>query len=403
MLKTFDTLYKRTKTGAIQFWEVGVTNDPAIIKSSGKLGTDKPLIHTEHIHEGKQKRTPVEQAEFIAESDWKKKHDEGYKSLVDLGLDNIETIEFNFPNKRFEEVLETCLPQFNTDASGQLKPMLAPNKPWAANGKTKYPQQLEIKMDGLRSTIVMSPEETTVLSRSGKPYSKLIHLIAILDAVYPKETRTKTFILDGELYKHGLSLQAMNKAVRGENEHTDTMQFWVYDLPTVDSPQAHRSSLIQNFIEYTTNHPDHPGFPEQYFHHNPSSTVHSDEEVLKAHDELVNQGYEGAMLKDPNGTYQPGQRSKFWQKVKMFEDNEYIVTGHELGQRGVQDLMFWCNSPGGPFKVVMNGTLQEKEELYAVIETLAGKQLTVRHFGYTEYNIPNLGKGKAFREDADLS
>lgn len=89
-MKKFDILYKRTKTGSIQYWKIKVRDSDfldggsQIRKESGQLGTDKPLVHVEAIHQGKQKRSPLEQAEFMAESDWKKKKDSGYKTLQQL-------------------------------------------------------------------------------------------------------------------------------------------------------------------------------------------------------------------------------------------------------------------------------------------------------------------------------
>ncbi len=80
----FDILYKRTKTGSIQYWSIETwegEHGACIEKRSGQLGTEKPLLHKEPILEGKQKRTPQQQAEFQAQSDWKKKLDSGYKTL----------------------------------------------------------------------------------------------------------------------------------------------------------------------------------------------------------------------------------------------------------------------------------------------------------------------------------
>ncbi len=95
-MKQFETLYKRTKTGAIQYYAISVTlqdnwRGAQIIKESGQLNTDNPIIHVEKINAGKNigkvnETTPEQQAELQAESDWKKKKDEGYKSLIDLGI-----------------------------------------------------------------------------------------------------------------------------------------------------------------------------------------------------------------------------------------------------------------------------------------------------------------------------
>lgn len=397
-MQKFDTLYKRTRTGAIQFWEVEVVpgDNPFITKRSGKLGTEKPLFHLEQITEGKQKRTASEQAFFMAESDWKKKKDEGYKTLADLGIIQTETGYKDdlaeYAEKHLSILLENALPEFNTDAQGEIKPMLAPNKAWEANGKTKYPVQGEIKSDGLRSFAVLTPDDTVIMSRSGKVYPNMTHLVEFLEQRIPRSTRTQKFILDGELYKHGLPLTKINEAVRGENNHTNTMQFWIYDLPTSPEVQKVRSQQIATLVK---------AFNSELFQHNAPVILESDEQVRMFHDECVRDGYEGAMIKDLEGTYQPGQRSPFWKKVKMFEDTEFKAISYKFGQRGVQDLMFVCECEAGEFEAVMNGSIEEKEALYAKIDSLIGKKLTVKHFGYTEYGIPFLPKGKAFREDGE--
>jgi DNA ligase-1 len=90
---TFETLYKRTKTGAIQYWKIGVgqhdNGHANIFKESGQLGTDNPTHHLEAVTKGKNigkanETTPHEQAQLQAESDWKKKLDSGYKTLGQL-------------------------------------------------------------------------------------------------------------------------------------------------------------------------------------------------------------------------------------------------------------------------------------------------------------------------------
>ena len=125
---------------------------------------------------------------------------------------------------------------------------------------------------------------------------------------------------------------------------------------------------------------------------------YTNDEILTCHNQWVDEGYEGAMIKRPNGRYQPGQRSSHWIKVKMFDDDEFKVIGYKLGLRGVQDLIFICECEGGTFDVQMNGSIESKQELYDKIDSLIGQDLTCKFFGYTPYGIPNLAKGKAFRE-----
>lgn len=82
-------LYKRKRPTAIEYWEVEVTgrSDKAIItKWSGLYGSEEVTRDIELINQVTT-TTPLEQAKRQAEEDWKKKRDEGYKSLDDLGID----------------------------------------------------------------------------------------------------------------------------------------------------------------------------------------------------------------------------------------------------------------------------------------------------------------------------
>lgn len=397
----FETLYKRTKTGAIQYWKVTVYNYPdrpipmaGIAKESGQLGTTSPILHAEEITQGKQKRSILEQAEFQAKSDWKRKHDEGYKSLEDLQIEVVSD-HYGLMNtfghywKTLSEALSERLPQFNTDAAGELLPQLAVTKLWEP-GCIPYPALIEIKFDGNRTTIVMDLDRTYALSRTGKPQKNLDHLITILDEGVPFATRTEKVILDGEVYLHGLLLEEINEAIKKANDNTPKLQFMVYDMPLVNQQQDIRSRAVGLMCK---------ALNSEFFVWSKPHWVRSDADVITWHDSYVEQGYEGAIVKAIDGLYTPGQRSSSWRKVKVWDDTEFLVVGYEMGQRGVQDLKFVCECSGGQFKATMDGSVASKQKLYDQIDELIGKQLTVQHKGYTKYGIPNLAKGKLFRNE----
>lgn len=151
-------LYKRTRTGAIQYWEIETQvladNTAMIVKTSGQYGTDKPLEHTKAVTKGKNlgranQTSPQQQAESEATSDWKKKQDEGYKTLEDLGItwddQHDNWVHKNQHYWRMDQVLEAALPQYNTDSSGNAKPMLAQSVKW---NKVTYPCFVQPKLDG---------------------------------------------------------------------------------------------------------------------------------------------------------------------------------------------------------------------------------------------------------------
>lgn len=421
-METFLTLYKRTRTGTIQYWKISVEEqeDIFIRKESGKVGTSKPLVHLEPVKVGKNigkanETSPEQQANLQASSDWAKKHDEGYKSLEDLkigkctvgslGADDF----YEYPGcgltyMPLEYSLNTVLPEFNTDASGNVKPMLAPSKPFAmgdVNRKIKYPALLERKLDGIRATCVIASASSTplFLSRSGKQFNSLHHLVEVMEP-YFRTTYDGEFpvILDGELYRHGLTLEEINERAKKYRPETRELQYHMFDMPLVDAPQQERIMQAADIA--------HDIDPEEVFLVSSDAyLVESDRDVMEYHDEWVTKGYEGAMLKDPAGTYQPGQRSKFWQKVKMFDDDEYEIVGHILGQRGPEDLIFKCicktavKDYDPVFNVKVSGTLESKERLYSNLANTLGKNLTVKHFGLTKYGIPFLPIGKTIRDN----
>lgn len=396
-----ETLYKRTKTGAIQFWEIYVDDvdselrPRAIIrKSSGQLGTTSPVTHEETVSVGKNidkanETTYLDQAKSQATADWKKKHDDGYKSLVELGIAG--SVYYIVQPEVLAASLEAALPQFNTDANEQLKPMLAPSKPWK-EGKTKYPQLIEIKFDGNRTTAQFDGTTLKLLSRSGKEHMILDHIHhAIINSDFFKLNGDKPFILDGEIYLHGLLLEEINEAVKKTNENTPKLEFWLYDLPSSKKPQVERKLELSQIVVLIKN---------DFIKYSDHIAVNSDNEVIEAHNSYVDDGYEGAVLKNPKGTYQPGQRSSFWQKVKMFDDSEFKIVGHKFGLRGTQDLMFICEADNKKeFDVVMNGTLESKVKIVDNINSYMGKMLTVKYFGLSKYGIPNIAKGKCVRND----
>lgn len=400
-----ETLYKRTRTGAIQYWkissgyfdpEANVPHDAFIEKQSGQLGTSNPIKHTEPISEGKNigksnETTPLQQAESQALSDWTRKKDEGYVTYADTMVSCTGGERWAYASTKdintIKADLEHILPLFNTDANGQVLPQLAPTKPWKAGGKTKYPKLLETKFDGNRTTAPYDGELVTMLSRTGKPHTTLRHLSDIIWAGLADE---EPLILDGEIYLHGLLLEEINEAIKKTNDNTPKLQFVIYDVASHPGTQLERKAEAKRLVE-VINSP--------FITYSEHVIVNSDEEVLTAHDAVVEKGFEGAILKDPKGTYQPGQRSSFWTKVKMFEDDEFEVIGHKLGQRGAQDLLLVCKAPNGnPFEVTMNGSVASKEKMLMNINNVIGKQLTVKFFGYTKYGIPNIAKGKCIRE-----
>lgn len=396
----YETLYKRAKSKKIQFWKINVVDNGdtcSIFKTTGQLNTDNPIIHPATISKGLQKRTILEQAHSVALSDWKRKRDEGNKSLEDLNIEQINEFYYVDGGKvafTLEEALEEALSEFNSDANGNLIPMKAKSEKYIKGKKLNYPQYMEPKLDGFRAGLhidrVAGKVISKFLSKSGKEYKALVHLT---DEINKNYTGITPIILDGELYDHGLLLSQIATLVKSLKPETPRIKFHIFDMPLFPGKQSERTQEVHIVISRINS----PLFPKLK-----AITIYSDDEIMPLHDSLVSEGYEGGMLKDPNGLYEPGTRTSNWCKVKEFDDDEYKIVGYSLGERGAQDLSFNCEIlVDGLFKTFdapMNGTIASKEELVSKIDSLIGKKLTVKHFGFTAYGIPFLPKGKAIRE-----
>lgn len=397
-----ETLYKRSKTGSIVFWEISVypfdkhDDSPVeIVKGSGQLGTSSPIVHMETVAKGKNigrsnETTPLQQAEAQALSDWTKKHDEGYKSLRDLGFH----VLVEGDGTAIKEHLEKYLPQFNTDASGNAKPMLATDYTKVKN--IKFPAYCQPKLDGVRCLLIVrfnvgADYPVTFLSRSGKPYTSLDHIAdQVGNYCFTKGEKPTEFILDGEIYSDELTFQEIVSAVKAFKPSSLKLKFRAYDMiDAVD--QALRWEYTKDLVEILNS--EHISLVENV-------TVHNMLEVKELHDKWVSEGYEGAMIRHLDGMYGQGQRSRDLLKVKEFDETEFAFKNFEFGQRGVEDLIAVCWTADGEseFRAKMIGTRAQKEELYNQNDTSEGRSLTVKHFGLTEDDLPRFPIGKGFRD-----
>lgn len=397
-MKTFPTLYKRTKTGAIQEYNIEISNllGVQIIKRTGQLG-GKLIEHREIINVGKNigkanETTPEQQAILQAESDWKRKQDEGYKSLEDLDI-----------VCRTEELalaLDKALPQFNTDASGNVKPMLAKAVDW---NKVKYPCYVQPKLDGVRCLMILEEQKVTFLSRSGKEYNTLSHIGKDVEDYVGniRDTQDYRFVLDGEIYSNELSFQSIVAAVKKQRPDSLLLKFRAYDIVNNDTQQV-RTVQVFNLAK---------SINSAYVEDVNTHVATCKDDVKRLHDGFIQNGYEGAMIRHFKGIYGQGQRSSDLLKVKEFDETEFAFKNFEFGQRGVEDLIAvcWVEENGvhnglpvqttvtKEFRAKMIGTKAEKEALYAEGDIHEGQSLTVKHFGWTDDGLPRFPIGKAFR------
>jgi|TARA_B100001094_G_scaffold295835_1_gene317494 DNA ligase-1 len=367
IIHTTNTVYKKTSTGKIQQWRAWVvkTDDGYLLKvESGQ--TDGKLKETsgQVINEGKQKRSAKEQAIFQANSKLKKKRDEAYFDTVEQAKTQVK-----------------------------LLPMLAHPFTKRKHNIT-YPAVVQRKFDGVRCLARINNDGTvTLLSRKGKEFPHLKHIrTEVLNY-----NKNKNIVLDGELYSDTITFQELVGLVRrvtlkeGNSEQMLQVSLRVYDCIDVEKEQdfSERYKVITDI----TNGAKYLSLVENV-------SVKEESEIHAAQARFVEEGYEGAMVRNLTGAYAIGKRSANLQKVKTFLDNEYEIVGFTQGTGDETGCVIWvCKTKDGQeFRVRPRGTREERQEYFQNGKDYIGKMLTVRYQELTDEGIPRFPVGISIRD-----
>ena len=126
----------------------------------------------------------------------------------------------------------------------------------------------------------------------------------------------------------------------------------------------------------------------------------NESEIHAAQARFVEEGYEGAMVRNLTGAYAIGKRSADLQKVKTFLDGEYTISGF-VKERATKQVV----SSGSvklltakTFRVRPRGTQESRRELFENGSEYVGQQLTVRYQELTDDGVPRFPVGIAIRD-----
>lgn len=192
-----------------------------------------------------------------------------------------------------------------------FKPMLAAQ---ANLMLIDYPAVVSPKIDGLRCIIVGGVPVT----RSLKPIRNL--------QIY-KTLVGIPFILDGELVAAGGNFQQSTTAVMKSDAETP-WEFHIFDVIDPNKlaplPFLERYRSLKEIFE-TENLPEECLLLEH-------TVVHSKEDLEEVHRQHIADGFEGTMVRDPQGTYKFGRstaKEGTLVKLKQFSDAEATIIGVE--------------------------------------------------------------------------
>jgi len=377
------TLYRQSSTGAMLQWRIWTEGNEIVMEAGqigGKLVQHRRSCEAKNI--GKANETsPESQAEAEAFSEWKHKVDHKYVDSLDkVGV--ARKIEVMLaPNEKF----------IDTD-----KPKKSTNK------YVQYPADVQPKLDGARCLAYWKEDRVILMTRGLKEW-QAPHIKAQLEKVMPRDA-----MFDGEMYYHGVKRQTIQKWLSNNYAESAKLEFHIYDIPMCDGEEdrmwSQRRLDLERLVPGTPMKAD-PGTP--HLVKVLTLEVQSEDQVMAFEEKCVETGkFEGCMVRNKKGLYQPGVRSKNLLKVKRFEDDEFVIVGYKQGEGGHTGCVIWecVTKEGKRFHVVPNGGLDERIELFLEAEKHIGRLLTVKFQGYSLEGKPQIAKGIAFRleEDRDV-
>jgi len=345
-------LYKKDSKGNIRFLEIEA-KEGTIIQTSGIIGTENPVTNISQCEAkniGKSNETSLEeQAVLEVESKVREKLRLGY-----------------FENKESAELLggkDFLLPMLAKDAKKMMD-------------KIKYPCYIQPKLDGMRSL----NEDNSFTSRTGKAIETLSHI----------NVDNKGYVIDGELYAHGISFQENMKLIKKYRKgETEKVKYHVYDIVS-DLPFIERSNILMELFKDSDQVELVPTFE-----------INSKEELIKAHSEFISQGYEGTMIRHTNEGYMVNKRSSQLLKYKDFLDEVYIVQAvlpsESRPEQGI--ISCYCQKTKSTFQTGMKFSHKEREEILTNKDKYIGQMAEIRFFEFTDGGIPRFPVCVGFRLD----
>jgi len=373
----FDTLYRGNKNGSVQQWTISVSG-ATITKVYGQVAgavqsTADVILVGKNVGRSNA-TTPVTQARAEAQSQWEKKLKSGYvRVLSDAQSGAVDT-------------------QF---IEGGVEVMLA-QKFSQHGGKISYPAFVQPKLDGVRCIAILEQGVCTLWTRTRKPITGVPHIARAIEQQFsgrrgPGLSSWKPLVLDGELYQHAYK-QKFEQIVSFVRQRVpkaghEVVEYHVYDVIDEGDMFAARTWTVE---ELGLRAP---------MHMVATTEVDSLDEVMSMDTQHRAEGYEGTIVRQATAMYEAG-RSMGLQKIKQFDDAEFVVTGVRGGRGRMSECaIFTCSTEGGgAFSCKMEGALDTLKPYLTQPDTVIGKTLTVRYQGLTNGGVPRFPIGVGVRD-----
>ena len=327
------TIYKKDSKGKIRSLKVESTEEGYLIQTSGLLDGKK----TEHKKLVKQKNI-------------------GKANETSLSLQAHMEFGALVRKKLRKGYFETELLAQTTEV---ILPMLAKK---IQEVVIQFPCYIQPKLDGMRCII----KEKTPFSRENIEITTVDHIMKNL----PELNGT---IIDGELYAHGLSFQANMKLLKKVRPDTSKLiKYWVYDLMSpkpFEERYADLCALVQDSATLVVV---------------PSYACKDMDEVQSYHDQFIELGYEGSIVRHSDEGYVKTKRSSQLLKKKDFIDIALEIVDITPADADPTQGVPWVDYEGIITKCGCKLSHEDRRDLLTNKNKYIGKTAEIRYFELTD-------------------
>ena len=321
------SLYRRNNFGQPCVWIATPFDYTSIEVYHGIVGKTitRDIIHTH--------RKPEDEVKSRIAA----KRKAGYKLLSELKDNTTLPVEGELLS-----YLSTYLPAYRTTADGSLLPMLAKVYDNVNNKLfNKVPYYIgQWKINGLRCFItayvnsgnMFKPIGLKFQSREGTYWNSLSYLedylLSVLDNKLLERMVDENYILDGEVYLPGHTVNEINHFVKDPNDiHNKLLQFWCYDIAIPEMVQHKRDRIRLDIKQFSV-------FDSKDKHLNnkkqlvilPTYYICNDADAHAWRDKFIDLGFEGLILRNPDVDYQYGRRRVgYMEKFKTKTDGKFEI------------------------------------------------------------------------------
>lgn len=371
-----------------------------IQRSYGQVGGKTTLSPKIIVDRTKQKRNWKEQYTLQFNSEVKKFLDKGYIEVE------------KHPGEYTSEELQAIFGDVKTNQYGVIKPMLAKQADKVTNKKIFNNIWIASrKLDGVRCLMYWDGKEIHTASRGGEAYEYSTTHIRADEHLIKYFQNNPTHILDGELFRRFRSLQEISGAARLEKNayDCDWLQYWIYDVYDSSNIDWIAKDRVKYLLDTSTIY-DIPLYADVSMdEENSNIFILMQEQVSgwnnidKLHDQFVNEGFEGVVIRNPDKPYKPGGRTNDMIKVKKYKSEDFMVVGYKLGLRGSEDMTFTCElEDGRTFEAMPCGDRATKAEYVENFDNkYRGHKAECTFFNYSDDGVPTQPKMRVFRFDLE--